>query len=73
MVVLLSFAAIAGAAFTSFALSSFGWGIALISAPFGGSLAALAMAAVLVGLRQTPRQEKRTLDEGSTHVSVSAG
>jgi hypothetical protein len=44
MVVLLSFAAIVGLGLTFLCVCPYGWGVALASAPFGGSLAAVLMA-----------------------------
>jgi hypothetical protein len=48
MVIVLALAAWAGGLITAFALSPFGWLIALAGAPFGGSLLALAVAVLVV-------------------------
>jgi hypothetical protein len=71
VVILLSFAAIVGAVLTFLGLLPVGWGVALLSAPFGGSLAAVALAKMLVSWRNTPELTKRDAREPGSTVSAS--
>jgi hypothetical protein len=71
VVILLSFAAISGAVLTLLGLLPFGWGVALLSAPFGGSLAAVALAMTLASWRNTPDRTQHGLREPASTVSAS--
>ena len=54
MIILYLFASLLGALTTTMALSPYGWAIALLCAPLGGSTLALMLAALITWAEQAP-------------------